>query len=263
MTPQEAKAYFQELARKAGLDPSVSLSQVLENENFLKETGNGIARHSEYSSALDRARALEQERNQAKEQLGTWDAWYKNYAEPKVSQAEQREKQLQDYVNRYGQLPDGTQTGYQGEQVVAGMTKAEIEKMLKERDSVRDQAYTTMTKQVTRVMARHLKDFNEDLDIDAVEKLMDEKRLPLEAAYKEYIGPRVEERKKTQDEEWRKKTTEEIERDVRSRYKIPVDAKPRESVSDLLNRKAPDGIPEEQGAKNAFMEAWNERETSV
>lgn len=260
MTPQEAKAYFEELARKSGVDLNVPLSQVLSNDTFLKETSNGIARHSEYSSALDRARNLEQEVNAAKTQLGTWDQWYKNYAEPKVSKAEQAEKRLQDYVNQFGELPDGTPVGNRtGAQVTAGMTKEDIDKMFRERD----RAYTTMTKQVTRVMARHLKDFNEDLDIDAVEKIMDEKGLPLEAAYKEFVQPRVEERQTKERSEWEKKTRDEIERDLKSRYKLPVDAKPRESVSDLLNRKAPDNMPEELDAKNAFIDAWNEQETRV
>lgn len=257
MTAAEAKEYFKTLAQSKGIDASQML-QAFDNEDFAKEVANGFTRHSEYSQALDKARALEQK---YQTDVGKWQQWYEGYAKPAVETASKAQQRLEAYIAAYGEMPDGTPANpNQARQAVNGLSKEEIADMLKREFQVRDQAYATMSKQLTRLAARHLKDYNEDLDIDQVEKLMDEKHLPLEAAYREYVSPRVEERQKTERRDWETKRTSEIERDIRSRFKIPVDAKPRESVSDLLNKKAPEGVSEEKAARDAFLGAWNEQD---
>ena len=256
MTTAEAKEYFKTLAQSKGIDAS-SFLQAFENEDFAKEVANGFTRHSEYSQALDKARALEQKYST---DVGKWQQWYEGYAKPAVETAASAQKRLEAYIAAYGEMPDGTQVNQtQARQAVNGLSKEEIADMLKREFQVRDQAYATMSKQLTRLAARHLKDFNEDLDIDQVEKLMDEKHLPLEAAYREYVSPRMEERAKTERKDWEAKRTSEIERDIRSRFKVPVDAKPRESVSELLNKKTPEGVSEEKASRDAFLDAWNEQ----
>jgi len=257
MTAAEAKEFFKTLAQQNGIDAS-SLLQALDNEGFAKEIANGFTRHSEYSQALDKARALEQK---YQTDIGGWQKWYQEYANPTVAKAAEAQKKLEAYIAAYGEMPDGTPVAQnQARSAVAGLSKEEIADMLKREFQVRDQAYATMSKQLTRLAARHLKDFNEDLDIDQVEKLMDEKHLPLEAAYREYVSPRMEERAKVERKDWETKRSAEIERDIRSRFKVPVDAKPRESVSDIVNPKKPaEGVSEEKAARDAFLDAWSDQ----
>ena len=101
--------------------------------------------------------------------------------------------------------------------------------------------YAGAIKTTAAITARHVAKFGEEPDLDAIDKIAMEKNIPLDAAYKEYIQPRVDEKAKKDREDWEKKTREEIERDVRSRHHLPADSVPDQSALFSPRRNGKDG----------------------
>lgn len=197
---QRAKDIVGEIEKTAGWTPEQSAQMrtyLLENEAAAEHLGNSTARHSEYSSALDKARDLETKLNEA----AKYQQWYeKNYAVANAAVTEAAR-----YRERYGALDETPNPvpANNGASVPAGMTKAEIEQLLTDRDN----RWASITKTGLRLASRHAAEYKEALDIDAIEKIAIEKSIPLDIAYEEFVRPRVQEAEK-------KRTDEEIKRRV-------------------------------------------------
>lgn len=106
----------------------------------------------------------------------------------------------------------------------------------------REQAQRTaaVLKETAKITAKHLSRFRDDLDIEAIDRLATEHNLPLMAAYEKFIEPRLREEEQKKNEEWKKNTREEIERDLRSRYQLPAEQVPTEQSPLFTHHKAED-----------------------
>lgn len=116
------------------------------------------------------------------------------------------------------------------------------------------QRWSSVLKDATTIATQHAVRFQEALDLEAVEKIATEQRIPIQAAYKAYIEPRVAEEKKKADEKWRETTRAEIEKNVRSEHHLPVDPRPQETAPIYArhdSKSAPANLDQE------LMDAWH------
>lgn len=113
--------------------------------------------------------------------------------------------------------------------------------------------YAGVIKDTAEITAEHVARFKEKPDLNAIDKIATEQNIPLRMAYEKYVEPRVKEEEKTARANWEKQKTEEIERDLRSRYKMPVESAPPEQ-SPLLRQSKPEDAPKDMDAE--LLGAW-------
>lgn len=119
----------------------------------------------------------------------------------------------------------------------------------------RDQAvrYSAVIKDSNTITARHAIRFKEEPDFAAIDRIATEQGIPITMAYEKWVEPRVKEAEKQQNEQWKKDQRDEIERDIRSRYKLPVDqAAPEQSP---LYRSKGQEAPKDMDAE--LLDAWH------
>ncbi len=208
MATKTATELFQEMAKKAGFTAE-QVTLALSQPEY-KELENGFVRHDEYSSALDKARELQTAADKAKQ----WDDWYKQNG-PAIQTLNEKAERLARYEQQFGAL-DGTDPNANRQAAAAtGLTMADVTKITEQMS----QNFSGLLKDGLRIASRHAATFGEELDVDSLEKIALEKRVPLTQAYEELVGPRVRERNDA-------KTKEEIARQV------------AEGVKDELSRRA-------------------------
>lgn len=113
--------------------------------------------------------------------------------------------------------------------------------------------YAGVIKDTAAITSRHVTRFKEEPDFAAIDKLATDLNIPLQLAYEKYIEPRVKEEEKSARATWEKSKTEEIERDLRSRYKMPVESAPPEQ-SPLMRPNKPEDAPKDMDAE--LLGAW-------
>jgi hypothetical protein len=113
--------------------------------------------------------------------------------------------------------------------------------------------YAGVIKDTAAITSRHVTRFKEEPDFAAIDKLATDLNIPLQLAYEKYIEPRVKEEEKAARATWEKSKTEEIERDLRTRYKMPVESTPPEQ-SPLLRQSKPEDAPKDMDAE--LLGAW-------
>lgn len=202
MATKTAIDAFKDLAKEAGWSED-QVTLALSKPAF-KELENGFIRQDEYSRSLDKARDL-----QAKVQ--EYNDWWSKTG-PAVEGLRAKEVALARYQERFGDLENANP---QHVQAVTGVSLDDVQKMLAQRD----QNFSGLLKDGLRIASRHAAAFGEELDVDALEKIALEKRVPLTQAYEELVAPRVRERETA-------KTQAEIKRQV------------DEQVKDELSRRA-------------------------
>lgn len=256
MTSEEAKAHFTKLAQTAGLDKDATavVLQAMENDKFRGELTQGYKRHEEYSRDLDALRT-------EKERLATW---YEKEEMPKYRKYTESLEELDRYRKAGGASDDqglnnggaGGGAGGRGGGASTGLTKQEVEDMLRQRDA----AYVGLTKTAVRISADYTRRFNETLDVDAVEKLALEKGLPLDQAYTSYIAPKEQVAMEARHAAAIEAAKVEAVRDYQSKNHIPVDTKPKEAHPYFDRASPKEGASELDADRNSqaeFMKGWN------
>lgn len=202
--------YLDSLAQTAGLDDEskAALKKALGNQKFAEELEKGVKRQSDYSRSMDE---LKTQKQAVEAQIGQWREWY-NTA---VTNDAAREEELQQYRRERGNTTgngNGTVTP-----TSTGFSKKEIEDMLAgERNRL-----ISITKDMGRIASRHAVEFQEALDVEAVEKVALEKGLTVAKAYDEYVAPRIKEREQKSFEERLKLAREEGLKEGLSRRDLP------------------------------------------
>lgn len=120
--------------------------------------------------------------------------------------------------------------------------------------------YANVIKDTAAITSRHVTRFKDEPDFGAIDKIATEQGLPLMAAYDKWVEPRVKEQEKAANEEWKKQQREEIERDLRSRYKLPVEHVPAEQ-SPVLRKGDPKDVPADMDAE--LLNAWHSAPAKV
>lgn len=200
MAAKTATELFNEMAKKAGFTAD-QVTLALSQPEY-KELENGFVRHDEYSSALDKAKNLQGQADKAKQ----WDDWYKQNS-PAITGLNEKAQLLAKYEERFGAL-DGSAGDTRAAAATTGLTMADVTKITEQLS----QNFSGLLKDGLRIASRHAAAFGEELDVDALEKIALEKRVPLTQAYEELVAPRVRERNEA-------KTKVEIEKQVSERVK--------------------------------------------
>lgn len=245
MTADEAKTYFQKLAQEAGLDEASTTAIVagLGNEKFAKGIVDGFKRQDEFSRSMDQVRAKETELTK----------WYNEQAVPAYQANLTGLQKLQEYEKRFGTLDEGEKPDSVPKDV---LTRKEYEEL----NAQRDKAYINLNKTLSKITIDHFQKFGEPVDLNALEKLALDSGLPLESAYDKFIQPKVEERREADLKVRIQKEREEAAREALSKFKLPVDAKPRDFHPVFDRTEAPKGtsdLEQERTSRAAFLDAWN------
>lgn len=111
-------------------------------------------------------------------------------------------------------------------------------------------ATNSLVKDATRYGFRHFKTYNEELDIDAIEKLMTEKKVPFEVAYGLYETPKREERMK---KEMQDKIAQGIKEGMQAELSKQGIRKTRKRTDDVENAPLDKPAPSDSDLKEAFL----------
>ena len=247
-------AYFKELAAKAGL-PQEQADKVLEalNNPTIRE---GFVPRPNYSSDLDSAtaRAKAEATTSAK---SFYDDWFQKEGKPAYDKSQSIIKDYAQYVALYGPL-DGQPTGTGGGNGNNYLTPEQAKQMMSEGQAALMGSIVGMQKKSMRVATKHLREFNEVLDPDELEKFASTHGInDIDQAYNAYVQPRIAEKQNLDWEAKVKAAREEGAKDERSRLKVPHDFKAREYVNPFTKPRDKVENPE-AASRDAFMAGWDE-----
>lgn len=255
---KQAKQWFEELAKEAGLSPeeTAAFIKAAENPKIASKVETTVKTAEEdYQAQLGRVKALDAELNDFKVWANGNGTLRDGRKIDKGALAAYQELQQQhqaaltelEKIRTSGTPPDLDLTKY--------ATREDIDRQLKDRDT----RYATVIKDMGRLASRHAVDFKEPLDVDALEKLALETNLPLNVAYDRMIQPRVDEQRKQQAEADKKAYAEQAVKDALSRHNLPTDPVPTQTAPVFAAREKAAAA---KGTKTAdldakLMEAWS------
>lgn len=263
--PVDAKQYIEELAQTNALDPEskAALLKVLEgNPKFSQEFAAGVSRQADYSRNMD---ALNVDKRKVAEDSVRQREWYESATRTDA----ERTAYLEAVKAKYGDIDlngggsgSGNGGGNGGNGNGSGsLTRAEFDKILKEKMDAQAQQYLGIAKTSAKLASRHAAEFHEMLDVDEVEKIAVAKNISVEAAYQEFISPRLSEKDKLAREAELKAAREEGARDALARHSLPTEAGPKGHHA-FFDRKPADKVPaDERGRMDSFIEAFNKAGT--
>lgn len=171
------------------------------------------------------------------------------------SVVEAAQKKVQSYVEKFGELPGG---GDPNDPNAArrAVSDAIDKKTFDERISVVEGNTIGLVKSVAKITAKHLKDFNEEPDLDAIQKIAVEQGLTADKAYVEWRRPKDEAKKTADHEAAVKKAREEGEVEGRSKVAAGAVTDPDRQSGFLANMRKQDATTD--SAKEAFTSGWRE-----
>jgi hypothetical protein len=246
-----------------------------EIEKARLEVKRGFLRQNDYDRVMNKrkaeyaekeARLLETERKQ-----NEW--WNEN---------KQRVDRMYKFERQYGSLDNaeqvlnakGRDTGMVRTESGDIITREEYEKALSERtEAIRRQAAEDIQRSTQSVLAlqkflakriqSHSREFNEPLDIDALEGYAAQQAasgrqyVNFDAIYDEWVADKRKAATEQAQEDWKKRTREEIERDVASRSSVPYDSGKHGPSSPFFTvQQSQPGSASESEARSAFIQAF-------
>lgn len=258
------KAYFKEIATKAGLKDDV-IQQVIGDDNAFKAFTDGFKPLPDYSHDLDDVRnRTKTETQQAKD--AEYADWYKK-EQTKYGEFVSVVDQYKKYKEVYGDLDPNFQPSLDpaNPNPVRGkvMTQEEIKQLmateLNETLTRRDNAYLTFLD----LREQHLATFGKPLDRKAFETAY--KDHPewgdLQSAYNSWTGPEMDKIREAKSKAEADRRYEEGVRDGFSRRAVPADSQPK-TFSPLFDQKAEvtklSEREQESHSRSAFFEGLRE-----
>jgi hypothetical protein len=185
-----------------------------------------------------------------------WNQWYQEVA-PEVSNAMQerdalkaRIAQLEAAGVRLSDSP-GLSAGasHAAAAVAQGqyVSPADLDRYRNELTA----ATSSVMKQLTKVSMRHFKEFNEEADLDEIERLVAERGYSVEDAYNTWVQPKQEERRK-------KDTEEQIQRGIQEGLQTELSKqgirRTRRRVDDVEPAPLDKPAPSDGQLREAFLE---------
>lgn len=167
--------------------------------------------------------------------------------------------EVQRYVDTYGELPGGGNPN--NPRAVATAVQGAIDqKALDEALGKRDSLTVGLVKQAATITARHLKNFNEEPDFDAIEKIALEKGLTAMKAYEEWAAPKVAAKAKEQNDAATKAAIEAAVLEDRSKRGAGQlsDSRPQSEFMSSLSKSLRKDAP--MSAQESFVKGWREPE---
>jgi thymidylate kinase len=244
---QSFQEYITQVLSEAGLtdqEVTQALGKLYANEKVGPKLNALVKTATEdYNAQLGRAQAAQQRLDKLEKE------WYPQANQQYLQMQQQYQKVLAELEQaRNG----GNGTGFEATSFDA--TKYVSKDDLQRYDEDRAGRFARVLKETNAITASHVSRFKDTPDFEAIDKLATEHQIPLKAAYEKWIEPRVEEERKKSNEEWKKQQREEIERDVRSRYQLPVDHTPPETPP-IYQRLKPEDLPKDLDAD--LLATWH------
>jgi hypothetical protein len=255
--PVDVKQYGEQLLAKSKTitdEQRQAFLTVLQDGEVSKEFSSTLENHM-LKSDFDR------EMGRLKKKESDYQTWY----EGQVKTAEQNKKAVEEatstveaYRSKYGEI-DGrplVNTPVNGDYI----SKKDYEDEIARRDKLTIQ----LVKGAAKITADHLHRFHEPPDLDAIEKIAIDEKLPLESAYQKYIEPKSKALSTADTEARVKAAREEGLKEGLSRSGIPVDTRPKEphpffdsyKTAKAMGDKAPNPL-------DSFTRGWNEADKAA
>jgi hypothetical protein len=255
-TVENLREYWQEIATKAGIDPTVAatIGDSLGDESVARAFRQGFVPVPEHHSTLDEVRGS------ADAHKAELDKWYNDQALPAYQTNVGGIERLRQYEALYGELDPSTTTRSQAADL-GFQNKAELDKYLDDKLRAQQQGFVGLAKVTPRLTLDYYNRFKKVLDLDEIEKISVKEGLPPDLAYERFIAPEVEAQRKMDFDAKIKEAREQGERDAVSKYHLPVETTQREA-SPFFDRSMPtpkepmSPMDEDRASRSAFNEGW-------
>lgn len=210
------EAFLAEVLAEVPADRRGAVEGALKDEKLAPKIRERVLARSDYSRNMDR---LKQEREQfqrevteARGRISGWQNWY----EQTSKQAAELQRQNEAYKSQFGELEGG-------ERVVTkpGVTQEEIDARLRREFDQRDSSAIAFADALTEIKLDHRETFKEKLDTQALIRFATEKGLPIDTAYREFVAPRMEEKRQKEVDDKIAAAREEGRRQALSEHKLP------------------------------------------
>lgn len=187
-------------------DQRGTIEEVLTNDAVVGRAANRVMQQSEFSRQMDALRAREAELTTKTQE---WENWYTDASR----EFARSQEQLDAYRSTFGDLGEGAVPPQP-----RGLSPEDLAREL----ARRDQMAITFADVLTDLKDEHKSTFGERLNTRELIQFCESKGLPLEAGYKMYISPRLEEKRKTEFDEQLRRAREEGASEALSRHHLPV-----------------------------------------
>ncbi len=250
---EDINKYWQELVSKRNIpaDVAAKITEALGNESVQRAFKEDFKPLPDYSRDLDAVR--DRTKAEADAKLAEYNKWYNETALPAYQYNLKNVEELNKYKQLYGNLAEQAQASN------AGFSKEEVEKFvqqrLDEKLGMQNQVFSNLLKEVPKVQLDYYRKFNEDLDMDAIEKLAISKHGGnVRAAYTEYIQPKLDTIREEKHKKELEAAREQGMKDALSR-RTPTDNRQREA-SPLFSSAPKEKDP--NAAREAFLQAYDD-----
>lgn len=250
----DTKKFVEQLAQNCDLGDEMraALVKAADNPKFAKELGDAVMRQEDYSRSKDELAKAQQGLDATKTE---WTDWYKT-AQQRDQEREAELVELREKAKGAGAGGNGNggSGGGNGNGTPAGLTQKELEAAL-----AKERAFgVSVSKTVGRITARHLHEFNEEPDFEAIEKIAMTDNVTAEAAYDKWVKPRRDEKSKLEREEELKKAREEGAREALSKHNLPGETQARGHHTFFDRDKAAATAPKsERDRADSFAKAYS------
>lgn len=239
----DAKAYMTKLAQAPGLDAETkaALLKAADDADVAKMVAEDTMLRSDYSRSKD----------ELDKQMKTNVDYYNTL----VATEDHNQKLISTYKERYGEITaDGTK-----KTLVAAAGDVITRKDFDEAINRVGTQSIAVTKSAMFAASDYMHRFSEVLDPSALEAHALKTGLPLDAAYKDYIAPKLAEQDKKKNEEAIELAKAEAVRDYASKNKLPVDSTKEATpfLSNVLKSNDANKAATSTSAKDGFVDAWN------
>lgn len=239
----DALKYWQEIVKESGLpeDKAKVVADLLAEEPVAKAFADKVMLRSDYSRNMNDLDTKKKEVN--------------DYYAKLVATEDHNKKVIGRYEEAYGAL---SEDGSKKTLVAAAgdvITRKDFDEAI---NRVGTQSIA-VTKSAMFAASDYMHRFKEVLDPSALEAHALKTGLPLDAAYKDFIAPKLAEQDKTAREVEKKLAAEEAVRDYASKNKLPVDStkEPTPFLSNVLKSNDANKAATSTSARDGFVDAWN------
>lgn len=220
----EYQAYVAELLAEVPETSRAAVEEALRADGVATKLRGGYLRQSEFSRGMDELanerRAFEREVAQARENIAGWEKWY---ADTSQGLADTSAK-LQAYESTFGPL-DGTPRP-------TGLSREEVQRLTEEQLARRSTDFFNQTMAAADVLTdlkfEHRDRFGKPLNTTELLKFCNERGLPLQAGYKEFVADDLTQLRDKEIQEQIRKARDEGAREALSRHNLPVTSVARE-----------------------------------
>lgn len=255
----DTAAYAKELMTEAGITDAEQVKQL--EAFFTNDKVKG--RLSGLIEGVDRERGrTAAEKQRADAAVKAQNDYYQEQlrlAQENQAKVNAATAEVQRYVELYGELPGGGNPNNPRAAATA-VQNAIDQKALDEALGKRDALTVGLVKQAATITARHLRNFNEEPDFDAIEKIAIEKGLTAMKAYEEWAAPKVAEKSKAANDAATKAAIEAAVLEDRSKRGAGQlsDSRPQSEFMGSLSKSLRASQP--SNAQDSFVKGWREPE---